>query len=47
MDVKVFYVAPEVNMVELKPEGVLCASQRDGQIDQLEVKYDWSDMWNN
>ena len=47
MDVKVFYVAPEVNIVELKSEGVLCASQRDGQIDQLEFKYDWSDMWNN
>lgn len=46
MNKKVFYVTPDINMVEYTSEGVLCASERYGGIDQLEEKYDWSDMWN-
>lgn len=46
MDKKVFYVAPYLTEVELNHEGVLCASDRNGQIDQLEDKYDWADdLW--
>lgn len=47
MNKKVFYVAPALNEVEFNQEGVLCASERGGQIDQLHQIYDWSDMWNN
>jgi hypothetical protein len=47
MDKKVFYVTPDLSEVEFNQEGVLCSSERNGQIDQLENKYDWSDMWNN
>lgn len=47
MDKKVFYVAPDLTEVAINLEGVLCASDRKGQIDQLEEKYDWgSDFWN-
>lgn len=44
---KMFYVTPYVETIELNAEGVLCASQTDGLIDQLNGKYDWSDelMW--
>ena len=46
MDKKVTYVAPQLETLELKTEGILCASQGDGQIDQLNNKYDWSeDLW--
>lgn len=46
MDKKVFYVAPDLTEVELNHEGVLCASDRNGQIDQLEDKYYWADdLW--
>lgn len=46
MDKKVFYVAPDLTEVEINLEGVLCASDRNGQIDQLEDKYDWADdLW--
>ena len=47
MDKKVFYVTPQLAMLEFKPGDVFCASVRNGQIDQLNEKYDWSDMWNN
>lgn len=47
MDKKVFYVSPDLVEVELNPEGVLCTSESDGQIDQLKEGPDWSDMWNN
>ncbi len=47
MDKRDFYVTPRLDEVEFKQEGVLCASERGGEIDQLETKYDWSDMWNN
>ena len=47
MDKKVIYVTPNVEALELKTEGVLCASQSDGSIDKLYEKYDWSDdLWN-
>ena len=46
MDRKVFYVSPDLKEVELNLEGVLCASERDGEIDQL-VEKDWSEgLWN-
>lgn len=46
MDRKVFYVAPALTEVEINLEGVLCASDRKGQIDQLEDTYDWADdLW--
>lgn len=47
MDRKVFYVTPDLREVEFNQEGVLCTSEGSGQIDQLNDKYDWSDMWNN
>lgn len=47
MDKKVFYVAPDLTEVEINLEGVLCASDRKGQIDELLEGPDWSDMWNN
>ena len=47
MDKKVFYVTPALNEVEFNQEGVLCTSEKEGQIDQLEEGPDWSDMWNN
>ena len=43
MNKKVFYVTPCINEVELDLEGVLCASDKNGQIDQLNNKYDWSE----
>lgn len=46
MDRKVFYVSPDLKEVELMQEGVLCASERTGGIDDLSPRYDWSDMWN-
>ena len=45
MNKKFFYQTPDINEVELNNEGILCASERNGEIDQLESKYDWSDMW--
>lgn len=46
MDKKVTYFAPDIEVLVLNPEGVLCASQSDGQIDKLNNKYDWSeDLW--
>ena len=47
MDKKLFYSSPELREIEFTQEGVLCTSQRDGSIDDLNPKYDWSDMWNN
>lgn len=47
MDKKVFYAAPELVVLGFKPEAVICASERNGNIDQLNEKYDWSDMWDN
>ena len=46
MDRKVVYVSPDLKEVELYQEGVLCASQGSGTIDQLTEK-DWSEgLWN-
>ena len=47
MNIKDLYVSPVSMQVEINQEGVLCASVRDGGIDQLDNKYDWSDMWNS
>lgn len=47
MDKKVFYVTPELVVLGFRQEAVFCASERNGNIDQLNEKYDWSDMWEN
>lgn len=47
MNKKSFYVTPNIKDVEFTSEGILCSSECQGGIDQLEEKYDWSDMWNN
>lgn len=47
MDKKLFYETPYLKEVEFNQEGVLCTSERGGSIDDLNPKYDWSDMWNN
>ena len=47
MDMKTLYFSPELREIELNQEGVLCTSERGGSIDDLNPKYDWSDMWNN
>jgi len=40
------FIAPELKELELNAEAVLCTSERDGSIEQLEEAYDWSsDMW--
>ncbi len=45
---KIFYVSPDLNEVEISQEGILCSSSRKGGIDQLNDKFDWSDdLWNN
>ena len=46
MKTKVYYETPVLSELELAQEGVLCSSEREGGIDQLQDKYDWSDMWN-
>ena len=46
MNKKNFYETPAVKDVEFASEGILCSSERQGGIDQLEEKYDWSEMWN-
>ncbi|MBR5562643.1 MAG: hypothetical protein IKW11_00250 [Bacteroidales bacterium] len=41
-----FYVAPDIKMVDLDHEGVLCSSQSNGGIDNLTPGNDWSDdLW--
>ena len=48
MNKKIFYVSPDLKEVVIDQEGVLCTSDRDGGIDPLEKKYDWSDeLWGN
>lgn len=49
MIIKDFYVSPVSMEVEISLEGILCASERGGGIDQLNEKpeHDWSDMWNS
>ena len=47
MNKKNFYTTPYIKEVGFASEGILCSSERSGGIDQLEEKYDWSDMWNN
>lgn len=46
MNKKVFYVAPDVQQLELDSEGVLCSSEQSGSMKPLEEGNDWSDMWN-
>jgi len=48
MNKKIFYVTPDLKEVVLEQEGLLCASEREGNIDPLNPKYDWSDdLWGN
>lgn len=47
MDKKDFYATPYLAVLEFKLEVAFCASQKNADIDQLEEKYDWSDMWND
>ena len=47
MKTKVYYETPVLNEVEFNQEGILCASERQGGIDQLQETHDWSGMWNN
>ena len=47
MNRKCTYVTPETGVLEFNMKTVLCTSERNGEIDQLTDKYDWSDMWNN
>lgn len=46
MEKKVFYVSPVLEELEIAQEGVLCSSERNGGIDQLN-EIDWSGIWNN
>ena len=46
MNKKVNYETPVINELEFVNEGLLCSSEQNGGIDQLEDGYDWSDMWN-
>ena len=47
MNIKFFYVSPTIKEVEFVQEGVLCSSDRNGNIDSLKEGYDFSDMWNS
>lgn len=46
MKSKVFYVTPELNKLELDLEGIICSSDRNGNIDPLDQAHDWSDYFN-
>lgn len=48
MNKKNFYVSPDLKEVVIDQEGVLCASEKGGSIDQLNESYDWADqLWGN
>ena len=47
MSKKNFYETPCFKEVEFDLKAVLCTSEREAEIDQLEQAYNWSDMWNN
>ena len=47
MSKKSIYETPSSQVVEFELRGVFCTSERVGDIDPLQEKYDWTDMWNN